>query len=85
MLAVAIIGQAQQDPSVYITPKGKAFHFNTQCMSLSRSTEVYKVSRKMAESHGLKPCKICSPRPAKPKPGQTTPPWYQQKGALAWQ
>ncbi len=49
--------------TVYVTPKGKAYH-EKDCRSLSRSKQIIAMSVEKANNQGYRACKICTPKVA---------------------
>lgn len=45
--------------TIYVSKAGKTFHRVETCMALTRSKTKLAADRKIAETHGLKPCGIC--------------------------
>ena len=56
----SVVGAADSERLVYITPKGEVYHSTGQCASLSRSKTINSLTLGEAVTNGRRPCKICA-------------------------
>lgn len=56
----SVVGAADSERLVYITPKGEVYHSTEQCSSLSRSKTINSLTLGEAVTNGRRPCKICA-------------------------
>ena len=56
----SVVGAADSERFVYITPKGEVYHSTEQCSSLSRSKTINSLTLGEAVTNGRRPCKICA-------------------------
>lgn len=62
---------ASPGDTVYITPKGKKYHYRG-CRTLARSRQVYEISIKEAKQRGYRACKVCGSPAAENKKAHET-------------
>ena len=56
----SVVGAADSERLVYITPKGEVYHSTEQCSSLSRSKTINSLTLGEAVTNGRRPCKVCA-------------------------
>ena len=56
----SVVGAADSERLVYITPKGEVYHSTEQCASLSRSKTINSLTLGEAVTNGRRPCKVCA-------------------------
>ena len=56
----SVVGTADSERLVYITPKGEVYHSTEQCASLSRSKTINSLTLGEAVTNGRRPCKVCA-------------------------
>lgn len=60
-LTVVFAAGKAVDTKVYITAKGKKYHYK-DCRTLKKGKKIQEVTIKTARDKGLEPCKVCKPR-----------------------
>lgn len=60
LLAMAVLAALPaMAETVYFSAKSTTYHKAIDCKILVRSSKVYSAERRIADNHGLKPCRTC--------------------------